>query len=234
MTELVKIRKTEDGSQAVSARDLLTVLTGGDLSHFTKWATANLIRNEFAIEGVDYQGIRTKGENGRVLEDYALTIDFAKRLSMMAKTSKGEEVRTYFIECERIAKAPKSRLELAKENVLLIEEIEEKEKQLQAAKPAIDFYSSVADSKTAIPIGDAAKVLNCGIGQNNLFKFLRESKILMPDNKPYQEYIDRGYFRVIESKFTKPSNEVCISFKTLVYQKGLQYIKKLLDKKQAA
>lgn len=36
------------------------------------------------------------------------------------------------------------------------------------------------------------------LGQNKLFEFLRESKILMKNNLPYQNYIDRNYFKVTE------------------------------------
>jgi phage antirepressor YoqD-like protein len=50
----------------------------------------------------------------------------------------------------------------------------------------------------------------------------------MPDNKPYQKYIDNGYFRVIEQKWTRPDGETVISFKTLVYQKGIDYIRKIV------
>lgn len=50
----------------------------------------------------------------------------------------------------------------------------------------------------------------------------------MSNNIPYQKYIDSGYFRVIEQKYTKPDGTVCINIKTLVYQKGLDFIRKLL------
>lgn len=52
----------------------------------------------------------------------------------------------------------------------------------------------------------------------------------MHNNQPYQKYIDCGYFRVVEQKYTKPNSETAINIKTLVYQKGVNYIKKLLDK----
>jgi hypothetical protein len=48
----------------------------------------------------------------------------------------------------------------------------------------------------------------------------------MRNNRPYQEFIDRGYFRVIEQKWTTPEGETKISIKTLVYQKGLDFIRR--------
>ena len=50
----------------------------------------------------------------------------------------------------------------------------------------------------------------------------------MKDNSPYQKYIDAGYFNVIEQHYMR-KNERVISFKTLVYQKGLDYIRGLIE-----
>jgi anti-repressor protein len=102
------------------------------------------------------------------------------------------------------------------------------ERQIEVDKPKVEFFDQVADSKDAIDIGSAAKVLNLGIGRNRLFEVLRDKRILMNDNKPYQTYIDRGYFRVIEQKYTKPDGSTNINIKTLVYQRGLDYIRKVL------
>ena len=112
-------------------------------------------------------------------------------------------------------------------------QLEEKEKQIVLMKPKADFFDAVADSKTDIEMSQAAKVLNYGKGRNVLFSFLREEGILRANNEPYQEYIDRGYFRVVEQKYNKPDGSTYISIKTLVYQKGLDYIRKILGKKGA-
>lgn len=109
------------------------------------------------------------------------------------------------------------------------EALEHQERQLAAAKPKVEFFDAVANSKDAIQIGDAAKVLGVrGMGRNKLFAFLREKGVLMQDNIPYQEYIDRGYFRTVEQKWTTPDGETRISIKTLVYQRGLDFIRRLL------
>lgn len=65
------------------------------------------------------------------------------------------------------------------------------------------------------------------IGRNRLFEFLREKKIFNDCNIPYQKYIDQKYFLVTETKFQK-NNENHISFKTLVFQKGINFIIKQL------
>lgn len=111
---------------------------------------------------------------------------------------------------------------------ILQRRIEDANKEIAKLKPAAEFAYQICSSKDAIDIGNCAKVLNRNIGRNNLFEFLRNRKILQQDNIPYQKYIDSGYFRVIETKYTIPSGETKISLKTLVLQKGVAYINKLL------
>ena len=109
------------------------------------------------------------------------------------------------------------------------EKIEALKKQNQLMQPKAEFFDAVTDSKTAIPIGDVAKILDIGIGRNKLFEFLRDKNILTSDNRPYQRYIDAGYFRVIEQKY-EVNGEVRINIKTLVFQKGIDWIRKQLTK----
>lgn len=112
------------------------------------------------------------------------------------------------------------------------EKIEEQAKLLEEQKPKVEFFDTVADSKTAISMNDVAKVLGIkGMGRNNLFEFLRNEKILMSNNVPFQIYVDRGYFRVIEQKYMK-NGEPCMNIKTLVYQKGVDFISKTIKNKR--
>lgn len=119
----------------------------------------------------------------------------------------------------------------------LLAGIEEKQNKInslisenQRMKPKEEFFDAVADSKDAIEIGKVAKVLNYpGIGRNKLFEILREKGVLMKDNIPYQKYIDNECFRTIEQKYSMPDGETRINIKTLVYQKGVDYIRKILE-----
>ena len=123
---------------------------------------------------------------------------------------------------------PKTLPEALRAYALEIEKSDELNKKLIEAKPKIDFFNQVADSKDAIDMGTVAKVLNCGIGRNDLFQLLRDKQILMEGNIPYQTYIDREYFRTIEQKYNTPDGSTHISIKTLVYQKGLEFIRKII------
>lgn len=110
------------------------------------------------------------------------------------------------------------------------EQIEYQNKLLLEQKPKVDFFEAVTGSKDTIDMGSVAKVLNKKIGRNKLFELLREKSILMSNNVPYQKFCDSGYFRVIETKYTKPDGSTNIGLKTLVYQKGVNYINKLLER----
>lgn len=117
-------------------------------------------------------------------------------------------------------------------NALIVAQniILQKDKQIEEMKPKADFFDAVADSKTAISMNEVAKVLNIkGYGRNNLFEFLRENKVLDKWNVPYQRYVDNGWFRVIEQHYQK-NGEPVVSTKTLVYQKGVDGIRKMIER----
>ncbi|MFI3230260.1 MAG: phage antirepressor KilAC domain-containing protein [bacterium] len=94
-----------------------------------------------------------------------------------------------------------------------------------------DFFDAVTESEDTFDMLTVAKILNFeGVGRTTLFAILRNEKILMKDNQPYQKYIDRGWFRVIESRFVKRDGDVSVNTKTVVYQKGVDGILKLMNK----
>lgn len=99
------------------------------------------------------------------------------------------------------------------------EMIEAQQVLIEAQKPKVEFYDCVTGSDDTIDMAEVAKVLNCGMGRNRIFQLLREKEILNNSNQPYQQFVDRGYFRVIESKFTLPDGTTRINLKTVVFQK---------------
>ena len=113
--------------------------------------------------------------------------------------------------------------------------IEAQQQQIEHLQPKADFYDAVTESGDAVDIGTVAKVLNLGIGRTRLFEFLRDDGILMHNNRPYQRHIDDGHFRVIETTFDKPDGTTHIYFKTVAFQKGVDYIRKrYLSRKERA
>lgn len=124
-----------------------------------------------------------------------------------------------------------------KEALLLALEQQEQIEKLEAKqledKPKVEFYNEVTESKDTIDMATVAKVLNVkGIGRNKLFEILRDKKVLMQNNQPYQKYIDNGWFRQIETKWTKNNGDTGINIKTVVLQKGVDGIRKIVGEEQ--
>jgi anti-repressor protein len=102
MNELIKIENV-NGTESVSAKELYDFLEL-DKSHYSRWVQKNIVGEQFFVEGVDYQGFAIVA-NGNETMEYAISIDMAKELSMLARNAKGKEARRYFIEVEKKAKA---------------------------------------------------------------------------------------------------------------------------------
>ena len=117
---------------------------------------------------------------------------------------------------EEVASAHKQLVEL--ETRPLIETIEEQ-------KPLVDFASTVHEAGNAITIGEFAKILReekgIKIGRNILFQRLREFKVLDKKNLPYQKFLDKGWFKVIEKTMKVDNDEdFRLYVQTLITGKG--------------
>ena len=97
---------------------------------------------DFTIKGEP----TTTGIQANPKQTIYLTVDCLKMWSMMAGTEKGKQVRLYFLECEKIAKAKAPTY--AQSLRLLADEVEAKElveKQLKFAQAQIDVLEEEVD-----------------------------------------------------------------------------------------
>ena len=236
MNELIKI-EVKDGQQLASGRELHKFLEIG--TEYMKWFS-RMIAYGF-IENVDFIVIVKNDEDDtafggiRKSTDHLIKLNMAKEISMLQRNEKGKEARTYFIKCEEAWNSPE--MILARANQIqsrMIEDyakkIEVLENKIQKDKPKVEFYNDVTDSKHTCDMQTVAKVLNFkGVGRNTLFEILRSENILQADNKPYQKFVDAGWFRLIETKYNdEKSGELRIYFKTVVFQKGMEKISNIL------
>ncbi|MDR2393481.1 MAG: phage antirepressor KilAC domain-containing protein [Treponema sp.] len=131
-----------------------------------------------------------------------------------------------------IAKA----LQFANEEIQQLQsELSQKDKKIALDAPKVEFFDQVADSKDALQMRDVAAALNIpGLGRNKIFELLRKKGVLDDRNIPYREYQDRGYFRVIEQQWTDKEGETRIYLKSLVYQRGVDFIRKALHSRGPA
>lgn len=99
MKELIKINTNEEGKQLVSARELYLGL-GLNKAVWSRWYKTNILENDFFKKNLDWVGVQHDVE-GNEVQDFAISLDFAKHIAMMARTEKLHEYRNYFIECEK-------------------------------------------------------------------------------------------------------------------------------------
>ena len=98
--------------------------------------------------------------------------------------------------------------------------------RIRRDEPKVRFADHVSDTVNLIDMNEMAKLCadhGIRIGRTRLFAWLRAKGVLMAGNLPYQEYIERGYFRVKESVF-EMHGEIKTYQQTLVTGKGQQYI----------
>ena len=220
----------QSNTKTMSSREIAE-LTGKKLGHVHR-DIKSMLENLYNLANPDMDQVRfVHDSQGRIdsilldeLHSLNLVTGYDSKLRMAVITRWKE------LEQANKPKLPQTYAAALLEAGRLAQELEETSAKLIEAQPKAEFYDQVTSSKDAVDMASAAKVLNMGIGRNKLFELLRDEKVLQGNNQPYQKYIDNGCFRVIESKFTKPNGDTSINLKTVVYQKGLTYISKLINK----
>lgn len=237
MNELQIFNNPEFGSVRTITKDGKTYFVGNDVAKALGYSeTAKAIRTH--CKGVSEMDIPT---NGGVQTMKMITEGDIYRLVIKSQLPQAEKFESWVFDNVLpsirnnggyIANQEQMTPEQIVANALIVAQniISQKDRQIEEMKPKAEFFDAVADSKTAISMNEVAKVLNIkGYGRNNLFEFLRNSKVLDRWNVPYQRYVDNGWFRVIEQHYQK-NGEPIVTTKTLVYQKGVDGIRKMIEK----
>lgn len=99
-------------------------------------------------------------------------------------------------------------------------------------QPLVEFANQVAGTENLIDMNAMAKLAraeNIPVGRNKLYGWLKSMRVLMTNNLPYQQFIDRGYFAVKESVFETPTMTKTYQ-QTFVTGKGQHFVINLLKK----
>lgn len=186
-----------DGKRAVSARDLYNFL--GCTERFQSWFDRQLQYG--FVENVDYTSVKTFTVVGngaeKPIDDYAITIDMAKEVSMLQRSEKGKLARKYFIACEeklRELTTPSYAIEdPIKRAKKWIEEQKEKQRlavENKVMKPKADYFDNLVSRNLLTNLRDTAKQIH--LTQKKFITLLLEHKYLYRDArnrlKPYAEY----------------------------------------------
>ena len=102
--------------------------------------------------------------------------------------------------------------------------------QNQKLLPKAEQYDKFISGDNYQAMNIVAKAL--GIGRNKLFRLLRDRRILMNNNTPYQQYIDAGYF-VVKEKPIQMGGGVINKPQTYVTAKGVDWLSRLLDERSS-
>ena len=124
---------------------------------------------------------------------------------------------------------PQTYLEALKELVVKEEQIillEEKNAKLQYRS---DFVDVAFETDGLFSMEEVAKINDLPYGRNTMMQRLRDKKILTQSNTPYQSYVDKGYFKVVEELVDNKRFKKLITT-TYATQKGVGLIYKLLKK----
>lgn len=213
----------------VDARVLHEFLEVGKF--FSNWIKDKIDQGRF-WEDRDYVKFMPKlaktPKGGRPPTEYGLTMRMAQHICMMAHSRKGEKARDYFIECEKIARKrlPSSYPEALRELAATEEARIEAEKKLAIAAPKADAYDHTMAKFDRVNMDVAAQIIgHPRLGRNNLFKFLRNEKILKSGisdkNVPYAQYAH--HFKVIMKRCGSGSSDE-VRPVTLVKASGVSFI----------
>ena len=191
--------------------------------------SADFTERNFALS--DYQD-----STGRTHLKYLLTQDGFSFLVMGYTGSEAARFKEMYINefnhmREELSK-PKLPQNYKEALIALVEEVEKVERleaKVLIDAPKVALYDTAMSANNNMAVGRIAKMLD--VGPNKLFKFLRDQKVLMSSNIPYQTYIDRGYFVLRQYTLTHLTQGLENKTQTLVTPKGLAWIHNMLKEK---
>lgn len=232
-----------NGVTAVLGRDLHEFLEVKD--HYATWFSRVLAYGFVAGQDFIAESRKTPGSPGRPRTDHIMTLDMAKEVAMIQRTEKGRQARQYFIQIEKAYREQERRTPALPQNYVealealvasersraALESYTEKlEDRVEVMEPKAEAYDAWIDGSGAYLVGTVAKILNPEgtntIGQNRLFKFLRDEGVLIKSgnrkNMPVQSYIK--HFAVKTKLIKNFDGSTRVQATTFVRPSGVEFI----------
>src|ERR1035437_567070 len=215
---------SSSNSSTMSSREIAD-LTGKELSHVHRDIKAmmdDLIKDDPKVDYPDLErdsrGYIVAIHLNRELTDTLLTGYSAVARNKVIK-------RWHELERKQAFEVPKTlsgALMLAAKQA---EQIEKLELQAKVDAPKVEFALAVRNLDGSCSIGEFSALV--GIGQNIFFGMLRSDKILMINNRAYQEFKARGLLVEIENTpYTDHKGKSHPTFQTRVTGKGQVWLEK--------
>lgn len=222
---LPTIQEHKELVQAVSARDLYQFLQPTE--RFSSWFERQL---QYGFEnGVDYLGCKVFNTLARQeLQDFYISIDMAKEVSMIQRSEKGKQARQYFIECERQATQPAFRIPQTLSEALRLaaiqaETIEQQQERLALIEPKAAALDVIGSATGSLGVRETAKTI--GIAQNKFVAWCVNNEWMYRDHKnklqPYSGRIQQGYMEQRPVTFNGRDGTVRAATQPMFTPKGL-------------
>ncbi|MCT2893953.1 antA/AntB antirepressor family protein [Lacticaseibacillus paracasei] len=146
MNELIKTITRDDGTIAVSGRELHDFLKVG--KDFSSWFK-DMAEYGFEV-GKDFSPISVKTPNGgRPRIEYVMTLDMAKEVAMIQRTDRGKQARQYFIEIDKQAHRDMTGLSPAtRAAVAATQALAAQERRLNRVDAKVDAISDIVSIST--------------------------------------------------------------------------------------
>lgn len=220
MNELIKVVYDND-RPTVSGRELHEKLEIA--TQYTKWfermAEYGFTEKEDYI-AISQKRLTAQG-NETTFTDHQLTLEMAKQICMIQRTEVGKRYREYFLEIEKMWNSPEYVMARAvkmsdRKIALLSGQLAEANKQIEEAKPKIEYYDTITSSEGLTSIRETAKLFDV---KEKDFKALLLATYLYRDAHkrmmPRAEYMnENAAFAVCETVITTP-----VGSRTTVYTK---------------
>ncbi|WP_339678271.1 phage regulatory protein/antirepressor Ant [uncultured Zhongshania sp.] len=216
----------------------MTIADGTNVQHKNVLELVRTNLNDFEEFGrVAFQTLPFETAGGTQQRDVALLNE--RQATLLMTYMRNSEIVKEFK--KRLVKAfyemaagqtPKSFSEALRLAADQAERLEQQSRELEEARPKVEFHDRVAQSEEAITVGEAAKIL--GTGRRRLFAFLRKAGWVTRKNEPYQSKIEQGYLDVKLGSWEHPDHGLQQAVTTLVTGKGLAKLQKIYSKDDIA
>lgn len=252
-------QEREDGSEFWSARDLMGLMGYSQWVTFEnplKRAMKAAENQNMQVETNFYRSLKV-GTAGKMKQtDYELTRFAAYLVAMNGDPNKPEvaaaqayfATRTRQAETEQpaqltdeellsralmVANSKMEQLEAEKAEAVELSEAalaraHVAEAEADEARPKAEAFDCFLDTEGTYYMGTVAKML--GVGQNELFRRLREASVLIPSghlrNTPYREY--ERHFLVRPRRYTNAEGREFLKYTTFVKPSGVEFIRRRL------
>lgn len=180
----------------------------------------------------------------KVSQQYQLPQTFAEALLLAGKIEEervkalamAEEAQKQLAEVNEVAQEQAQQLTLATDKINVAT------KTIEEYQPQVDYAKAVKDTGESCLVSHLANIITqstpYAVGQNRLYEFLRETGFLGTSgerkNKPYQQFIERGYFELKYNQYTDPTTgKIKYGSVTKVTPKGQEKIIDIYVKAQA-